>query len=291
MAAAGVDVVRGDVLDVASLVQAMDGCGVVYHAAGVNEFCVRDAEPMFRVNVDGSANVVAAAARAGVGRVVYTSSAVTLGEVGGTMGREDSAHRGSFLSHYERSKYDAERVVWRDAARLGVEVVSVNPSSVQGPGRASGTGKVLVLYLRGKLKVWVDTTISLVDLDDCADGHVRAEAAGEGGRRYVLSGVSLSSAELTEVMGRVAPGVRPPRIAPAAGVSGVVSVAAALARVRGRTPMVCRESLRTLLHGHRYDGSLAAQALGVRYRPVEETLRRTAEWLVEQGKAPASALG
>jgi len=288
---AGAVPVRGDVLDVASLERSMDGCEVVYHVAGVNQFCVRDPAPMWEANVRGSVNCVVAAARAGVRRLVYTSSAVTLGEVDGTVGHEDSPHRGTFLSNYERSKYDAEVAVWREAERVGLDVVSVNPSSVQGPGRASGTGKVLVLYLQGKLPAWVDTTISLVDVDDCAQGHVLAEMKGEPGRRYVLNGSSLSSDDLMATMAKVAPGVKPPRMVPAAVVSGVVAVAAGAARLRRQAPIACRESMRALLHGHRYDGSRAERELGLSYRPIEDTLRRTAEWLVAEGLAPASALG
>ncbi len=280
-----------DVLDVEGLCRAMDGCGVVYHVAGVNQFCLRDPAPMRRVNVDGSTNVVEAAARTGVRRVVYTSSAAALGEVEGTVGREDSPHRGAFLSEYERSKHDAEHAVLAAAAERGVEVVCVNPSSVQGPGRASGTGRVLVAYLRGKLRFWVDTTISLVDIDDCAEGHMLAETKGGTGQRYVLNAASLGSADVLALMARVAPGVRPPRLVPAAAVRPVVAASAWTARVRGRTPVVCEESLATLLHGHRYDGSRACRELGLDYRPAEETVRRTAEWLVAEGLAPASALG
>ena len=111
---------------------------VVYHAAGVNAFCFRDTSPLFEVNVQGSLNVVQAAADAGA-RVVYTSSAATLGEARGSQGTESSPHRGSFLSSYERSKFEAEHAVLAAAQSRGIEVVSVNPASVQGPGRATGT--------------------------------------------------------------------------------------------------------------------------------------------------------
>lgn len=286
----GADPVAGDILDEDSLAAAMGGCEAAYHVAGVNQFCLRDPSPMYRANVTGSTNCVVAASRAGVRRLVYTSSAVTLGEASGTVGSEDTPHRGTFLSHYERSKYAAERAVLDLAARSDVEVVCVNPSSVQGPGRVSGTGQLLVRYLGGRLRCWVDTTVSLVDIDDCAEGHVLAEKKGEPGRRYVLSAASLGSPELLGVIAGVAPGVRPPRLVPPPAVAAVVALTAAAARVRRRTPVVCRESLRTLLHGHRYDGSRAERELGLRYRPVDETLRRTADWLVEEGLAPASAL-
>src|SRR6266496_494701 len=147
LAVLGADAVRGDVLDLEALAGAMRGCDVVYHAAGANAFCVRDPSPMFEVNVRGSQNVVRAAARAGVRRVVYTSSAATLGEASGTIGSEASPHRGWFLSDYERSKFEAERAVFATAREAGLDVVSVNPASVQGPGRATGSAKLLLDYL------------------------------------------------------------------------------------------------------------------------------------------------
>src|SRR5919204_3261119 len=112
----GAEPVTGDVLDPGSLARAMDGCCAVYHAAGVNTFCLADPKPMERVNVDGSANVIAAAAAASVSRVIYTSSAAAIGEVHGTVGNEGSAHRGWFMSEYERTKHLAELRVLHDAA-------------------------------------------------------------------------------------------------------------------------------------------------------------------------------
>jgi dihydroflavonol-4-reductase len=287
--ALGAEPARGDVLDVESLAAGMAGCDVVFHAAGVNQFCLKDPSAMHRANVAGSTNCVVAAARSGVRRLVYTSSAVTLGEARGTVGREDSPHRGSFISAYERSKFEAERAVLALAARMGVDLVSVNPSSVQGPGRSSGTGQVLVLYLRGRLKVWVDTSISLVDIDDCAEGHLLAEAKGQAGQRYVLNAASLGTAELLALMRSVAPNISRPRLIPSAVAAAAVAAAEAVSRARRRTPTICRESLCTLLHGHRYDGSRAERDLGLQYRTAEETLRRTATWLAEQGLVPLPA--
>jgi dihydroflavonol-4-reductase len=287
---AGAEPVAGDVLDRDSLVAAMADCAVAYHVAGVNHLCTRDPAGMHRVNVEGTTNCVRAAARAGVGRVVYTSSAATLGETRGTVGREDSPHRGWFLSAYERSKFEAERAAFATATQEGVELVSVNPSSVQGPGRTSGTGQVLVLYLRGRLRVWPESTISLVDIDDCAAGHLLAGTRGRAGERYVLNGATLDTDELAAAMREVAPSIRPPRRLPAPLAALGVTVVEALAGARGKAPPVCRAALRTLLHGHRYDGSRAARDLGLCYRPVEETLRRTARWLVDQGLVPAEVL-
>lgn len=279
----GAEPVRGDVLDPESLQNGLRGCAAAYHAAGRNQFCLRDPSAMYEVNVTGSVNVVRAAAEAGVERLVYTSSAVTLGEAAGDVGREETSHRGTFLSAYEHSKVDAERLVLDVASDLDLQVVCMNPSSVQGPGRASGTGQVLVRYLEGRLKVWVDTTISLVDIDDCAEGHVLAEAKGRAGERYVLNGTSLATRDLLRLMAEVAPGARGPVLVPRSMAVAAATLTEVAGRVRGRTPLVCRESLQTLVHGHRYDGSRAERELGLQYRPVEDTLRRTAAWLREQG--------
>jgi dihydroflavonol-4-reductase len=280
--ALGAEAVRGNVLDHAALRDAMRRCRVAYHAAGVNAFCLRDPSPLFEVNVRGSSNAVQAAADAGVRRLVYTSSAATLGEERGSHGRESSPHRGWFLSHYERSKFEAERAVLAAAHARGLEVVVVNPASVQGPGRATGTARLLLDYLNGKLKYVVDATISLVDIADCIEGHLLAESRGEPGERYVLSGATLTvrdGMQLLERLTGVDESVRslPPALALAAAAAVEMG-----ARLRQRDPRVCRELVRTALHGHAYDGSRATRELGLRYTPVEETMRRTIEWFVEQ---------
>jgi dihydroflavonol-4-reductase len=281
--ALGAEPVRGDVLDLEALTAAMRDCGVVYHAAGANAFCLRDPAPLFDVNVNGSRNAVRAAAGAGVRRVVYTSSAATLGEARGTVGSERSHHRGWFLSNYERSKFQAERAVFACARETGVEVVSVNPASVQGPGRATGSARLLLDYLNGRLKAVVDTRLSLVDIADCTDGHLFAAAKGKPGERYVLSGATLTVREGLALLARLAGVDRMPRALPPALAMAVASAAEALAWIRRDTPRVCRELARTLLHGHSYDGSRATRELGLRYMPAEETLRRTLDWWVEQG--------
>jgi dihydroflavonol-4-reductase len=287
--ALGAEPVHGDVLDGSVLAEAMRGSGVVYHAAGLNAYCLRDTSPLFEVNVRGSLNVVRAAAAAGVTRVVYTSSAATLGEARGTEGTESSPHRGSFLSGYERSKFEAERAVLAAAPDLGIEVVSVNPASVQGPGRATGTARLLLDYLNGKLKTVVDATISLVDIADCTEGHLLAESRGEPGERYVLSGATLTVRDGVRLLERftgVEGAVRslPPAFAMAAAAAVELG-----ARLRRRDSRVCRDLVRTALHGHAYDGSRAARELGVRYTPVEETIHRTIDWFIEEGLVRKSA--
>jgi dihydroflavonol-4-reductase len=289
LAAIGAEPVRGDVLDPPSLAAAIAGCASAFHVAGVNAMCLRDPKPMYRANVEGAANVVRAAAAAGVDRLVHTSSAATIGEARGTIGREDSPHRGSYLSSYERSKELGERTVLSLAAELGVHVVCVNPSSVQGPGRTAGSARLLLDLVNGRLPALVDTTISLVDIEDCTRGHVLAETRGAPGERYLLNGATISTREAVELLRRL--WGRPERVRwiPAglarAGGAGVEAVG----RLVRRDVPVCREAVRTLLHGHRYDGSRAARELGLRYTPLEETIERTLRWYAERGLVPPPA--
>ena len=283
LAAAGAQPVHGDILDPASLSAAMQACDVVYHVAGLNGFCLPDPSELVRMNVTGTVNVVRAAGVAGVRRVVYTSSAATIGEADGTIGREDSPHRGSFLSHYEHSKWQAEREAFSAAASAGVELVSVNPASVQGPGRTRGTAKLLLGYLNGTLKTVIDSRMSIVDIADCAEAHLRAETAGVTGERYLISGATLTVREAIAVMGGIAGIEGVPRILPAPVAMATATVIGAIGRVRRRRAPFCREMMRTLLHGHAYDGTRATRELGLSYAPIEETLLRTLAWYQQNG--------
>ncbi|HEY7660975.1 MAG TPA: SDR family NAD(P)-dependent oxidoreductase [Actinomycetota bacterium] len=282
----GASPVRGDVLDRASLEGAMRDRSTVFHVAGVNAMCLRDASRMIRTNVEGSANVVRAAATAGVERVVVTSSASAIGEARGSEGREDAPHRGRYLSAYERSKHQAERRVFELSDELGLAVVSVNPSSVQGPGRSTGSARLLLDLVNGRLPLLVDTTISIVDIADCAEGHVLAESRGEPGERYILSGSALTTRDAVDLVERIWGLPRPVRFAPGWVASAGAWIVAAASRLAGRDPPVCPESVRTLRHGHRYDGSRATRELGLRYTPIDHTLLRTLEWCSERGLVP-----
>jgi dihydroflavonol-4-reductase len=279
----GATVVRGDTLDEDALVAGMDSCDIVYHVAGINTMCPEDPVEMIHVNVRGAETAVRAAGRAGIERLVLTSSAASLGEERGTVGTETSPHRGSYMSVYERSKHEGEIAALAAAGPAGVQVVSVNPSSVQGPGRAGGTGRIMIAYLNGRLRAFVNTNISIVDVRDCVRGHLLAAEKGVPGERYVLNGVTLRADEALEIVASMT-GVREsPRFLPPAVATGVAALAEAGFKLARRHPPVCRAMVRTLLHGHRYDGSRAARELGFAYTPVRDTFARTIEWALAEG--------
>ena len=274
----GAIVARGDVVDEDAMARGMEGCELAFHVAGVNAMCVEDPQAMNRVNVDGAAGAVRAAARAGVPRLVHTSSATTIGEPPGTVGREDTPHRGWYLSVYDRTKTEGERAVLAVERETGQDVVLVNPSSVQGPGRAGGTGRFLLAFLDGRLKLFVQTNVSLVDIADCVEGHLLAAERGVAGERYLLNGMTLTIGEALALAADVAGVQRSPRLVPRRAATIAAVVVERGFRLARRHPPVCREMVRTLLHGHRYDGSRAERELGLRYTDPRETVARTVEW-------------
>ena len=280
---AGCDVVRGEVFDVDAMARGMDGCALAYNLAGVNTLCVQDPEPMRRANVDGAVAAVRAAKRAGIPRLVHTSSAATIGEAPGSVATESSPHRGWYLSTYERTKTEGERAALDAAREAGQDVVYVNPSSVQGPGRASGTGRFLLMALDGRLPVFVNTNVSLVDIADCVQGHLLAAERGAPGQRYLLSGIRLTVSDALALAADVAGVECNPRMVPRALATTAGTVVEYAFRLRRRKPPVCREMVRTLLHGHLYDGSRAERELGVVYTDPRETVRRTVEWARSEG--------
>jgi dihydroflavonol-4-reductase len=270
-----VERVHGDVLDPASLRQTFAGVATVFHVAGINQMCSADPGFMERVNVEGTRNVAAAAYEAGA-LLVHTSSAAVLGEAEGEIGDENTFPTGPLRSRYAASKWRAEQQIAEIAGRQ--PVVIVNPSSVQGPGRSTGTARLLLGLMSGRLRTIVDTRISIVDIDDCAAGHLLAADRGEAGQRYILNSFSMTMQEMVTILESVIShplrvSYLPPPLVKAGGL-----VVGGLFGLLGRTAPICDESVRAILHGHLYDGSKASRQLGLKYTPADVTFRRLWEW-------------
>ncbi len=274
--------VMGDLSDDEALRSGMSGCDIVYHVAGVNTMCPGDPGVMYRVNVDLVRAVVRAAADAGVRRIVLTSSAAAIGEPAGTVADERTPHTGRFLSNYARSKYLGERAFFDEATRREIEAVAVNPSSVQGPGRADGSALLLRYALGTRRPVVIDTTLSIVDIDDTARAHLAAAIRGRPGQRYLISGASVGIREAVATLGEAADRLIDPIVLPRWAGESAYPVAAAAGLIGGDQP-VCIEMLRTLLHGHRFDASRSIDELGIAYTPLDDTLERTVDWLADEG--------
>ena len=275
-----VELALGDLLDEESLARAADGCTVVYHMAGLNQLCLPDPAPLYLINVEGTRRLLEAARRAGVRRVVHTSSAATLGGDGTREVDESAGPPAEFTSHYARSKFESEQLA---LAFDGVEVVAVNPSWVQGPGRTTGTAKVFIGYLNGRLRFDLPARFGLCYTEDCVNGHLLAEAKGRPSQRYVLNTATVSNTEAIDLIAVIAGLADRPRTLPLPLAMAAAAGAEALARLRGRPPRLCREFVRTAGHPHLYDGSRAERELGLRYTNLRTAMEATVHWYVQQG--------
>lgn len=270
----------GDVLSADSVAKAVANRKFVLHVAGVNELCPRDPRRLWAVNVDGTRNVVRAAGAAGVERVVITSSVTAVGNPAGRPAVESDEPVGSFSSKYAESKWAGEKVAFAEAG--STDVVVVNPASVQGPGRSTGTGKIILDLAAGRLPALVDATVSIVDIDDCAAGHLAACRVGSPGQRYILSGFTISIRQAVELLEGLIGERLGIRFVPATIARVVGPLLAPISRAVGGPPL-CREAIRTMTASHSYDGSRAERELGIVYRNPEETMRRFLAWANEAG--------
>ncbi len=283
-------VAQADLTDAQSLVAALDGCAQVYHVAADYRLWVRDPGPMYRANVDGSLNVLEAAARHGLQRMVYTSSVAVLGlNSDGTPADEDTpVHVDRMIGHYKRSKFLAEQAVRRRAAETGFPVVTVNPSTPIGPGdvKPTPTGRIILDAACGRMPAYVDTGLNLVHVDDVAVGHLLAMERGVPGERYILGGRDFS---LRDILGVVAGlvGRRPPVIRlPRWPIYPIALVAEALAAFTGREPQVTRDGLRMAARLMYFSCRKAEQQLGYRWRPPEEAIAEAIAWFRDNGYVP-----
>jgi dihydroflavonol-4-reductase len=238
---------------------------------------------MDHVNIDGTRSVIHASADAGVGRVVYTSSAAAIGERRGIVGNEEIVHGGDYLSPYARSKHLAEIAAFEQAEASGIDLVSVNPSSVQGPGRSGGSARILLRVLRSRRPYLTDTYISIIDINDCTAGHIAAAERGRAGERYLLSGATLSVREAVELVEEVSGVAIHPRWLSESAVRNLGRPLARAIAVFKPDADVCPALIDTLLHGHRFDGSRAERELGISYTPVADTFARTIDWFRDEG--------
>ncbi len=201
-----VEVSEGDLNDLDSLQRAAQGCDGLFHVAADYRLGARDPAELYRTNVEGTRNVLNAAQRSGVQRIVYTSSVATIGiPADGTPGDEQSANSlENMIGHYKRSKYLAEEVV-REAAQDGISVVIVSPSTPVGPGdvKPTPTGQLVLDAAAGRMPAYVDTGLNIVHVDDVAAGHLLAYERGIAGERYILGGQDMSLREILEVIARL----------------------------------------------------------------------------------------
>jgi dihydroflavonol-4-reductase len=290
--ASGFEPVAGDLADRDRLKQAMSGCDWCFHVAASYHLWLRDYRPMYAANVEGTRNVIEAAAVAGCMRIVYTSTVGCIGLPVPVRGRiipsdeSTPVSEAQMTNHYKRSKWQAEQVA-TERARAGLPVIIVNPTAPVGPRdvKPTPTGKVIVDFLNRAMPAYLDTGLNWVHAQDVAIGHILAAQKGCVGERYILGHaegnwtLKQAFAALEEVTGVPAPKIRIPYF--------MALIAAhlneAFARVTRRPPKAPLAGVRMARHKMYFSPAKAIRELGLPQTPPKQALADAAEWFRANG--------
>ncbi|GAC1303129.1 MAG: NAD-dependent epimerase/dehydratase family protein [Steroidobacteraceae bacterium] len=282
-----VEVVVGDLTLAPSLDTALRGCDALFHAAADYRLGAPDPAQLYRTNVDGTRNLLAAAGAAGVQKIVYTSSVATMGiPPDGSPGDERTpVSLAAMIGHYKRSKFLAEQVVMT-AIGAGAPAVIVNPSTPVGPGdiKPTPTGQLVLDAASGRMPAYVETGLNIVHVDDVAAGHLMALERGRVGERYILGGEDMS---LQQILGVIAAqvGRKPPRLRLPYGVVLPIAVLAeAFARVSGRPGRVTLEAVRMSRKRMFFSSRKATEELGYGWRPPALAFEDAVRWFRDHGR-------
>jgi dihydroflavonol-4-reductase len=281
------DFCEGDLRDRKSLESALAGMRYVFHVAADYRLWARDPSEIFAANVEGTRNLMAEAMRAGVERIVYTSSVATLGLRADGSAADESVPltEEQGIGAYKRSKIAAERLVEAMVAERGLPVVIVNPSTPIGPRdvRPTPTGRIIVEAAKGRIPAFVDTGLNLVHVDDVANGHLAALRQGKIGERYILGGQNvLFSRMLADIAGLT--GRRPPSIRlPWQALIPIAFAAEAVAHLTGREPFATLNGVYMARHRMFFASTKAERALGYGARPYMQGIEDALRWFRENG--------
>ncbi|MFP4470564.1 MAG: SDR family oxidoreductase [Bacteroidales bacterium] len=276
---------EGNLLDKESISRSMQGCDAGYHLAAYARVWSKDPQLPYRVNVEGTSNIFQAALDKGLKRVVFTSTGGTLGPSdGGNPVDEDTPRRTGFFNAYEETKTQAEQLA-RDFTGKGLEVVTVNPTRVYGPGLISASAamtKIIHRYIRGKWRIIPGNGKkygNYVYVDDVVEGQILAMAKGRPGERYITGGENTTYDGFFESLSQVSGKnfrmvhIRYPLL------RVITRIQYTGARLIGRPPLITPEWIKKYLHHWACTSRKAEQELGYRITSLEEGLSKTIEWL------------
>ncbi len=281
------ELAEGDLDNTAKLTEHISGCDVVFHVAAHYSLWAKDAAAIYRANVTGTENILAAAKAAGVKRFVHTSSVAAIGvPAAGVLATETTTTTvDELVSDYKKSKFLAEQAALK-AAQNGLDVVIVNPSTPIGAHdlRPTPTGEIILRFLQDRMPAYVHTGLNLIDVEDVARGHLLAWQKGRMGERYILGNRNLTFKEmlqlLAQITGKPAPRFAVPHLLPLA-VAFVDEMV--LARWFGKTPQVSYYSVQMSQHAMYYDSAKAVRELGLPQSSIEKALEKAVQWFRANG--------
>ena len=273
----------GDLRDCASLDAAVKGCSALFHVAADYRFDVSDPADVYRSNVEGTRGLLEAAGSAGVKRIVYTSTVGCIGLIKDGLGNEDTpVSLEMMVGTYKRTKFQAEEAA-RELAAKGLPVVIVNPTAPIGEfdAKPTPTGEMIVRFLKRKMPAVIDTGLNLIDVRDCAEGHMLAMEKGRVGERYILGCRNMTLMQICEALSKISGLPAPKRHIPyaVAYMAGWINTKGSL--LLGRTPTISLEGVRMARKRMWVDCAKAVRELGLPQTPPEEALARAVAWYKE----------
>ncbi len=280
-----ITLVNGDLSDKPALMEGMKGCDWVFHLAAYAKPSYKDPSVVTRINVEGTVNVFRAALESNVRKVIFTST-------GGTMSYSHDGKPVDELSNpdpilhtlYEKTKAEAEKIAL-DFSREGLDVVTVNPTRVYGPGKLTESNsltKIIRAYIEGRWRIIPGDGRSIgnyVYIDDIVEGHILAARYGRKGERYILGGENHSFKELFEIIGEAAGNKRTMVNLPAGLMKAVAGIVMSYSKITGSPPAITREWLDKYLNDWIMSSDKAVKELGYGITPLAEGISRTIEWL------------
>lgn len=288
LAGLSVEIVKGDLTKPDSLKSALKGCQALFHVAADYRLWTRNPKAMFETNVIGTRNLMLAAGRARVKRIVYTSSVSTLGlHSNGVPSNETTpVSYADMIGPYKRSKFLAEEEVKKLVAEKKLPVVIVNPSAPVGPRdiKPTPTGRMIVEAASGRMPVYVDTGLNIVHVDDVARGHLLAFKHGKIGKRYILGGQNMT---LKKILGKIASitGHRPPmfRLFPNFLLPLAYLSEAWTRLTGGDEPLIIVDGVKLARKYMFFSVNRAKKELGYKPRPADKALHDAIDWFKKNG--------
>jgi dihydroflavonol-4-reductase len=282
----GVELASGDITDQASVERAADGCDYLFHVAAAYTFWSKDPAEIYRSNVEGTRIVLRAGRKAR--RIVYTSTVGALGNLNnGTPSDETTpVSIDEMVGHYKRSKFQAQEVAL-NLAKEGLPVVIVNPSAPVGPYdfKPTPTGQMILDYMKGRMKAYVNTGLNLVAVEDVAEGHILAAERGRVGEMYILGNKDMHLREIFQVLAKLtgiaAPSMKVPHWLPLT----VAAFSTAKGKLLGRPPKLPLEQVRLSTKMMYFSPAKAVRELGMPQTPPEDALERAVRWFRDNGYA------
>ncbi len=281
------ELVEGELDNPTQLAEQMAGCEVVFHVAALYSLWAKDSAAIYRANVTGTENILAAAQLTQVKRFVHTSSVAAIGvpPAGLSATETTTTTVEALVSDYKKSKFLAEQAALK-AAQNGLDVVIVNPSTPIGAYdvKPTPTGEIILRFLQDRMPAYVHTGLNLIDVEDVARGHILAWQKGRTGERYILGNRNLTLQEMLQMLATITD-----KTAPKFAVPHLLPLVVAfvdekiLARHFGKTPQVSYSSVQMSRHAMYYDSSKAVRELGLPQSSIEGAIEKAVRWFRKNG--------